>query len=118
MACHYFVASLAAMGFSAIYEYFSHGVYSVFMVGLAVWPLVLGMLPSWLAGIDGVAEPTPLARTLLAAGILTLALGSLVTGVMEIYGSTSAFTPVYWALGAVIMLAAVVAFLRCGTVKS
>ena len=117
MAARYFVASLAAMGFSAIYEYFSHGVYSVFMVGLAVWPLVLGVLPSWLAGIDGAAEPTPLVRTLLAAGILTLALGSLVTGVMEIYGSTSAFTPVYWVLGGAIMLAAFIASTRIGASK-
>ena len=118
MAVHYFVASLVAAGFAAIYEYFSHGVYSVFMMSLAVWPLLLGVLPSWLAGIDGMREPAPLFRTLLASGVLTLTLGSLVAGVMEIYGSTSAFTPVYWALGTAIMLVAVVAFLRCGTAKS
>ena len=109
IACHYLVAAIAAAVVSAIYEYFSHGVYSIFMVGLAMWPLALGALPTWLAALSGAGEPAPLVRTLLAAGVLTLTLGSLVAGVMEIYGSTSAFTPVYWAVGGAIMLAALVA---------
>ena len=118
MVIHYFVATLAAAGFSAIYEYFSHGVYSIFMMCLAMWPLILGVLPSWLAGIDGTCEPTPLFRTLLASGVLTLTLGSAVAGVMQIYGSTSAFTPVYWVAGALIMLAATVVFLKRGVAES
>ena len=112
MARHYLVATVVAAVLSAIYESLSHGVISVFMVGLAAWPLVLGALPTWIAGCAHAPEPAPLARTLLACGVLTLTFGSIVAGVMEIYGSTSAFTPVYWVVGTAIMVAALIALVR------
>ena len=41
-----YVAVAAFCGlFSAIYEYFSHGVYSAWMIFLFAWPLVGGVLP-------------------------------------------------------------------------
>ena len=110
MTRHYLVATVVAAVLSAIYESLSHGVISVFMVGLAAWPFVLGVLPTWIAGAARAPEPAPLACTLLACGALTLTFGSIVAGVMEIYGSTSAFTPVYWVVGAAIMAAAVAVF--------
>ena len=111
MARNYLIAAAVALAVSVIYEFCSHGVYSAFMVGLAAWPLVLGVLPSWIAGRADAPDPTPSARTLLAAGVCTFTFGSLMTGVMEIYGSTSAYTHLYWEVGAVIMFLAVVACL-------
>ena len=110
MARHYLVAAFVCALVSVIYESCSHGVYSVFMVGLAAWPLVLGVLPAVIASRVGAPEPAPLLRSFLASGVLTLTLGSLITGVMEIYGSTSAFVPAYWVFGGALMLVAVIAY--------
>lgn len=110
IARHYLVAFAVAAIFSVIYESCSHGVYSAFMVGLAAWPLVLGFLPAIIASRAGVMEPAPLLRAFLASGVFTLTMGSLVTGVMEIYGSTSDLVLVYWVFGSALMLAAVIAY--------
>ena len=112
MGLRYLVAALVLAVLSAIYEVLSHGVISAYMVGLAGWPLFLGAIPSLVAWRFGAGAPAPLARVLLACGVLTLSLGSIVAGVMEIYGSTSAFTSVYWVCGAVLMVSAVVAYVR------
>lgn len=111
---HYLIAAVVSGAFSQIYEHFSHGVYSPFMVGLFAWPLVLGALPALIFWILDLRGPDPLVRQLWGCSVLTLTLGSLVAGVMEIYGSTSAFTPVYWVLGLALGAAACVAALRDG----
>ena len=41
----YLICAACCAVFSGIYEAFSHGVYSVYMLGLCLFPLLLGALP-------------------------------------------------------------------------
>jgi len=103
----YVVASLACAAFAAVYEHFSHGVYSVFMVGRFAWPLVLGAVPALLAGLRGARVP-PAARRAWALGVATLTAGSAFQGVLEIYGTTSPLVVAYWVAGPALLVLAVV----------
>ena len=100
----YLLAALGCAVLSAVYEGFSHGVYSVWMIGLFLFPLLLRRARR---------VPARGVRRVWAAGVGTLATGSLMTGVFEIYGSPSPLTMWYWpAGGALLALAAAGFFLE------
>ena len=74
--------------FGAIYERFSHEVYSYFMLYAFALPLVLGALPyAVLLGRGQVINRSML--NLWDGAILTLAVGSVMRGVLDIYGTTN-----------------------------
>lgn len=84
---------------SFIYELFSHGVYSNFMVYLFAIPLFLGVLPELIAQIwPKLAVGSSWQRTVHAFAVATLVVGSLLQGIVEIYGTTNQFIGYYfWA---------------------
>lgn len=91
--------------FSAVYEYFSHGVYSNYMVYLFMFPFIGGMLPYAVLGLaPHIQCPSRSASRLYNSGAATLAVGSCVKGVLDIYGTSSAYMPVYWAVGTVLVV--------------
>ena len=67
--------------FAFIYEMFSFGVYSIFMLSMPALPIVLGILPSILI-------PGEMGR-LYNDGVLVLMAGFAILGVLEIYGTSS-----------------------------
>ena len=93
------IAAVLCALFGAVYERFGHGVYSYWMVYAFAFPLILGVLPLYLVE----ALPLPLPGNLrwgpYHAGVATLTVGSLVLGALEIYGTTSPLTAVYWIAG-------------------
>ncbi len=94
-----FVAVVCAViGF--VYELFSHGVWSVYMIGAFAVPLVLGTLVNLIIALFRMKTPGMASETLYACGIATLTLGSLLTGVLEIYGTTNTLLEYYWLVGA------------------
>lgn len=87
--------------FSAVYEHFSHDVYSSFMIYLFMFPLVGGALPYAVLGLTPhMSCPTRSASRLYNSGIATLTVGSCVRGVLDIYGTTSVYMTAYWVVGA------------------
>ena len=88
--CAYLLAAVCCAAFGAIYECFSHGVYSCFM---------LGALPFRLLQKRGKLFPGKLAEGLICAGVATLAVGSIVQGILEIYGTTNPLVTGYWIAG-------------------
>ena len=104
------LASLFCALFGAVYEAFSHGVYSYAMLYAFAFPLVLGVLPLYLIGIFRAAYPPKALRSLWHAGIATLTVGSIVEGILEIYGTTNPLTAVYWLLGGALVLLGAVAY--------
>ena len=92
-------ASLFCVLFGAVYECFSHGVYSYGMLYAFVFPLVLGVLPLLLIAMLRAPYPNRFVRNICHAGIATLTVGSLVSGALEIYGTTNPLTLVYWIVG-------------------
>ena len=98
------IAALVCALFGAVYERFSHGVYSYRMIYAFAFPLLLGVLPLYL--IEALRPPLPgsLRWGLYHAGIATLTVGSLISGALEIYGTSSPLTFVYWIVGEALTL--------------
>lgn len=93
--------------FGIIYEHFSFGVYSPYMICAFLYPLVFGVFPwTFLAVRNSVQERHchNLAEQLIASGIATLTTGSLVRGILDIYGTTNGLTAVYIAAGAALLV--------------
>ncbi|MBQ2952155.1 MAG: hypothetical protein IJE07_01220 [Clostridia bacterium] len=104
-------ATLFCAVFGGVYEIFSHGVWSGFMVYAFLFPLVLEAIPfCWLA-LRGKALPHPWALNLHHAGTATLTVGSIFEGVLAIYGTTNSLTLVYWIAGAALLAGGLVALL-------
>ena len=95
----YLLAAVCCAAFGAIYECFSHGVYSVFMLGAFAFPLLLGALPFFLLQKRGKPFPGKLAENLICAGVATLTVGSTVQGILQIYGTTNPLVTGYWISG-------------------
>ena len=104
------IAALFCALFGAVYEAFGHGVYSYGMLYAFAFPLALGVLPLYL--IESLRAPYPgkALRNLWHAGIAALTVGSIITGVLEIYGTTNPLTVVYRILGAAFLAAGAVGY--------
>jgi hypothetical protein len=98
--------------FSLIYEYFSHGVYSNYMIYLFLFPLIGGVLPFIAVGIiNKLNFPRTLSLNLYNSGIASLTVGSCLQGVLEIYGTTSYYMPVYWVAGMFFIASGIIIYL-------
>lgn len=94
----------------AVYECFSHGVYSFRMIYAFAYPLVGGALPYIIISINNKPKPQGLSAQLYHCGIATLTVGSIVKGVLEIYGTTNKLSAVYGTVGSALIITAVVVF--------
>lgn len=102
----YLLLALFCLLFGAVYEEYSHGVYSGFMVYAFVIPLVGGTLLTHLLELFCRRRmPGRLSCLLYNFGIATLTVGSLFQGVLEIYGTTNRLMTAYWTGGLVLLLA-------------
>lgn len=98
--------------FGAVYEHFSHGVYSLYMLYAFAFPMVGGVLV-WLGiGYSGkIPFPGAVSRNLWHAGIATCTVGSIYQGILEIYGTTSPYTNVYWIIGILLLSVGVFSYI-------
>lgn len=92
--------------FGAVYELFSHEVYSYYMIYAFAVPLVLGVLPSLLCLVRRGGRARITAVRIWMAGVITLTIGSVFQGVLEIYGTTNKLTVLYLIAGIVLLLIA------------
>ena len=103
VAAKYLFFTLFIALFGAVYEYFSFGVYSYFMIYAFLWPLVLGTLPFLLMGIReaGICEAAvrPRRFRFWHAGVIILTTGSIFDGILAIYGTGSPLTKGYFIVG-------------------
>ena len=108
-ARNYLFVTLSAMLFGAVYEFFSHGVWSYAMVYACAVPLLLGVLPFLLLGTASreISFPAP-AAWLWHTGTAALTLGCVLSGVFAIYGTASPLTVWYFAAGGVFLAGAAV----------
>ncbi len=99
----YAAVTAAVAGFGGVYEIFSHGVWSAWMVYAFAFPLVLGLLPNAWRAMVGRALPCRWAMRLHHAGVATFTVGSIMQGVMAIYGTTNRLILVYWVVGTLLI---------------
>ena len=107
------LASLFCALLGAVYEVFSHGVYSYGIIYAFVFPLVLGVLPLLLITMLQKPYPNRFARSVFHAGIAALTVGSLVSGALEIYGTENPLTLIYWVAGGALTLLGATVHLIC-----
>lgn len=95
--------------FGAVYEHFSYGVYSNFMIYAFVPPLISGAL-LLLALLCG--KPPQADRTLFLLHTASAActVGCIVAGIIRISGRTHALLPVFAVLGGVLAILALVSY--------
>ena len=101
---------LGCAAFSAVYEHFSHGVYSWYMVFLFAVPLIYGLVP-FLFSRTALSRRSPGAapRRLYRWSAATLTVGCCFQGALEIYGTGSGLVKFYpIAAGALLMAAGAV----------
>ena len=95
--------------FSFVYELFSHQVYSNFMVYLFVVPLVLGVIPNALAlAIPRLNVGSAWQKTAQAFAVTTLSVGSILQGIVEIYGTTNSLISYFFIAGGVFLLMGII----------
>ena len=108
----YLAAAALLLIFAGVYESFSHGVYSPWMVFAFLIPLVLGWGP-WLACTALFRRvPDPWTRLWWNWALATLTAGALLRGALEIYGTTNRLLGAYPAGGLIFALLALGAELR------
>ena len=99
--------SLALAAGGAVYEHFSHGVWSCAMVYAFMIPLAGVTLPSMLLERSPKRTmPGELPVLLWHFGLAVLTVGSLFSGALEIYGTTNSLTRVYWWAGGLLTVSA------------
>ena len=111
----YLIAAAAVAAAGAVYEIFSHGVYSYYMIYAFMVPLAGGAIPCLLAAAGGKkrragGQGSSLSAKLQLAAVATLTAGSLMKGVLEIYGTTNRLTVIYAAAGLALTAAALITF--------
>ncbi len=110
----YLIASTLVAAAGWMYELFSHGVYSNYMIYAFMVPLVCGALPDILAATRGCRSKKrsgSSASGLRLAAVVTLTAGSLIKGVLDIFGTTNRLLVVYPIIGLALAIAALIAFI-------
>lgn len=109
----YLMATVFCALFGAVYELFSHEVWSCFMICAFAFPLLLGAIPFSLLRKRGKPFPGK-AADLVHAGVAALTVGSILQGVLEIYGTSNPLTTTYWAVGSGLTVVGWLLILRKG----
>lgn len=107
----YLLISLFCILFGAVYEVFSHEVYSYFMLYAFVFPLAGGTLLFWGMFFCKIPIPNRVSLNLYHSGIATLTTGCLFQGALEIYGTTNQLVLVYWIVGILLISTAIFIYL-------
>ncbi len=123
MGTRYLIAAIIVAAAGWVYEMFSHGVYSDFMVYAFIVPLLGGSLPNFLMARSsmhgnkkGAGTVSHIASMLQLAAVITLTAGSLIKGVLDIYGTTNRLIITYPAIGLALAISSVAThLLRSGS---
>lgn len=107
----YLLISLFCVLFGAVYEYFSHEVYSGYMIYAFIFSMISAGAFLAICLLPLKKYPGAIARNLYHSGIATLTVGSIIRGVLDIYGTTNSLDRLYWIAGVVLLVAGIVGYL-------
>lgn len=96
--------------FGAVYETFSHGVFSFYMLYAFSVPLVFGVT-LYLILLFAKRYPGRVFLNLWNSAIAAFSAGSVFKGVLEIYGTTNSLVIVYPVCGCILAVSALVSLL-------
>lgn len=106
----YFIVSLVSMNFGFIYEMFSHGVYSNYMMFAFLIPFFLGTILFFLLGILKI-RVSSLSLNFYHSFVSTITLGCIMKGFLDIYGTTNSLLSFY-IYASIILLVLAIVFVR------
>ena len=104
---NYLLFSLFLIVFAIIYESFSHGVYSNYMIFAFLIPFIYGYCGTFLLNQNS----SKTGNTFYNFGIITLTVGSVFKGILEIYGTTNKLSNVYLIMGLSLVMMGVIVYL-------
>lgn len=107
----YLFVTLFCAAAGAVYEKFSHEVYSYYMIYAFAIPLALGAIPLFAIGLFGKKKPDRFSLNAWNSGIAALTAGCFFYGALEIYGTTNRLLVVYPILAGILLLVGLVSFL-------
>lgn len=109
----YLLFTIFCAVFGCVYELFSHEVYSIFMLDAFFIPLIGGAVPFLCMAVwEKIRYPKTISRMLYGFGIVTLTIGSIIKGVLDIYGTTNSLCRIYGYAGFGLVIAGVLLYLR------
>ena len=101
----YLLVALFCVLFGAVYEKFSHAVYSYYMIYAFVFPLVGGTLVFFRIAMSNTEKfPEFYAKLPYHTGIAVLTTGSILHGILDIFGTTNRLLKTYFTLGIVLTI--------------
>ena len=100
----YLIVTLVCAGFGAVYEFFSHGVYSYYILYAFMIPFFGGTVYFYCILYFRSKIPGCIARRFQHFGILTLTVGCMVCGILEIYGTTNRLVIFYFIVGGMFLV--------------
>ena len=105
----HFIISVFFFLFGVIYELFSHGVYSKYMIFAFLIPLILGLV--FYALIHFLKLNNYFNKDFFGiynSSIYTLTLGCIIKGVLDIYGTTNKLLSIYFNAGVLLLVVAII----------
>ena len=101
----YFILSLIFLFFGFIYEQFSHNIYSSYMIYAFLFPLIMGTIIYIIIDKTKINDLlNPQAMSFYNSSILTFSLGSIIQGVLDIYGTTNKLVFYYLIVGIILLM--------------
>ena len=108
----YTIVTIACILFAIIYESFSHGVISNFMVYAFTIPLILGTGVCYTLYFFKIKKlPNKFENSAYNAAIATFTVGSIVEGILQIYGTTNWKVYVYLIVGIILLMSSIISYL-------
>ena len=110
----YLILSAATVAVDHIYAIFGHGVRSAAMTWMFLYPLIGGALFYGVAFYaifrGGKAERNRLIYNLYNSGIAAFTVGSFLKGILDIAGTSSPYTKLFFITGVILVLAGLIKF--------
>lgn len=97
--------------FGAVYELFSYDVYSYFMIYAFAFPLIGGVCVYFSIPLVHLKMPSRTSMRLYNSGIASFTAGSIIKGVLDIYGTSNSLIIVYWIAGGLLTVLGIAVYL-------
>ena len=108
----YLLFSIFCGIFAFIYEIFSHNVYSNNMIFAFLIPLIMGTIMFYLIYITNWNKYIDyFSYNLYNASIATFTIGSIIKGVLEIYGTTNSLSNTYFVVGFILLVLSILSII-------
>ena len=102
--------SIFILIFGIIYEMFSHGVVSYYMIFAFLIPLINFLINTIF--INSTIKVNKLSKNLFSMSICTFTFLSIIKGVLDIYGTTNNLIFVYLIVGLILLVTSIILFIK------